>query len=138
MDLFCFGDFELVFVGVPTFVGVLGGLCNLFFAFLTLLGSLLDTIATIVQPKFFLCLWHFVGLSELSEYLRNLTKSSFQFVEMLVENSSSLFFQISCSQGILNSSSLSCYLLLRLLAYMYLSQLMRTFTNYLKCIVISS
>ena len=55
-----------------------------------------------------------------------------------VENSSSLFFQISCSQGILNSSRLSCYLLLRLLVYMYLSQLMRTFTNYLKCIVISS
>ena len=55
-----------------------------------------------------------------------------------VENSSSRFFQISCSQGILNSSRLSCYLLLRLLVYMYLSQLMRTFTNYLKCIVISS
>ena len=54
-----------------------------------------------------------------------------------VENSSSQFFQISCSQGILNSSRLSCYLLLRLLVYMYLSQLMRTFTNYLKCIVIS-
>ena len=53
-----------------------------------------------------------------------------------VENSSSRFFQISCSQGILNSSRLSCYLLLRLLVYMYLSQLMRTFTNYLKCIVI--
>ena len=65
MDLFCFGDFELVFVGVSTFVGVLGGLCNLFFA---LLGLLLDTMATIAQPKFFLCLWHFVGLSELSEY----------------------------------------------------------------------
>ena len=43
-----------------------------------------------------------------------------------VENSSSRFFQISCSQGILNSSRLSCYLLLRLLVYMYLSQLMRT------------
>ena len=55
-----------------------------------------------------------------------------------VENSSSLFLQISCSQGIFNSSRLSCYLLLRLLVYMYLSQLMRTFTNYLKCIVISS
>ena len=54
-----------------------------------------------------------------------------------VENSSSRFFQISCTQGILNSSRLSCYLLLRLLVYMYLSQLMRTFTNYLKCIVIS-
>ena len=40
------------------------------------------------------------------------------------------------SQGILNSSSFSCCLLLRLLIYMYLSQLMRTFTNYLKCIVI--
>ena len=68
MDLFCFGDFELVFVGVSTFIEVLGGLCNLFFAFLALLGSLLDTIATIAQPKFFLCLWRFVGLSELSEY----------------------------------------------------------------------
>ena len=68
INLFCFGDFDLVFVGVSRFVGVLGGLCNLFFAFLTLLGSLLDTMATIAQPKFFLCLWHFVGLSELSEY----------------------------------------------------------------------
>ena len=68
MDLFHFGDVELVFVGVSTFVGVLGGLCNLFFAFLTLLGSLLDTIAAIAQLKFFLCLCHFVGLSELSEY----------------------------------------------------------------------
>ena len=68
MDLFCFGDVELVFLCVSTFVGVLGGLCNFFFAFLTLLGSLLDTIATIAQPMFFLCLWHFVGLSELSEY----------------------------------------------------------------------
>ena len=55
-----------------------------------------------------------------------------------VENSSSLFFQISCSQGILNSSRLSCSLLLRSLVYMYLSQLMRNFTNYLKCIAISS
>ena len=55
-----------------------------------------------------------------------------------VENSSSRFFQISCSMGILNSFRLSCCLLLRLLVYMYLSQLMRTFTNYLKCIVISS
>ena len=55
-----------------------------------------------------------------------------------VENSSSRFYLISCSQGILNSSRLSCYFLLRLLVYMYLSQLMRTFTNYLKCIVISS
>ena len=51
MDLFCFGDFALVFVGVSRFIGVLGGLCDVFFAFLTLLGSLLDT-----QPKFFLCL----------------------------------------------------------------------------------
>ena len=50
-----------------------------------------------------------------------------------VENSSSLFFQISCSQRILNSSRLSRYLLLRLLVYMNLSQLMRTFTNYLIC-----
>ena len=68
MDLFCLGDFELVFVGVSRFVGVLRGLCNLFFAFLTLLGLLLDTMAAIAQPKLFLCLWHFVGLSELSEY----------------------------------------------------------------------
>ena len=59
-------------------------------------------------------------------------------LEWFVENSSSRFYLISCSQGILNSSRLSCYLLLRLLVYMYLSQLMRTFTNYLKCIVISS
>ena len=58
-------------------------------------------------------------------------------VGKIVENSSSRFFQISCSQGILNSSRLSCYLLLRLLVYMYLSQLMRTLTNYLKCIVLS-
>ena len=62
MDLFHFGDVKLVFVGVSTFVGALGGLCNLFFAFLTLLGSLLDTIATIAQPKFFMCLCHFIGL----------------------------------------------------------------------------
>ena len=55
-----------------------------------------------------------------------------------VEKSSPLFFQISCTQGILNSSRLSCSLLLRSLVYMYLSQLMRTFTNYLKYIVISS
>ena len=68
IDLFHFGDFELVFVGVSRFVGVLGGLCDVFFAFLTLLGSLLDIMAAIAQPKFFLCLWHFVGLSELSEY----------------------------------------------------------------------
>ena len=59
-------------------------------------------------------------------------------LEWFVENSSSRFYLISCSQGILNSSRLSCYLLLRLLVYMYLSQLMRTFTNYLKCIVILS
>ena len=68
MDLFCFGDFELVFVGASRFIGDLGGLCDVFFAFLTLLGSLLDTMATIAQPMFFLCLWHFVGLLELSEY----------------------------------------------------------------------
>ena len=35
INLFCIGDFALVFVGVSTFIGVLGGLCNLFFAFLT-------------------------------------------------------------------------------------------------------
>ena len=55
-----------------------------------------------------------------------------------VENSSSPLILASCPQGILNSSRLSFYLLLRLLVYMYLSQLMRTFTNYLRCIVISS
>ena len=55
-----------------------------------------------------------------------------------VENLNTRLFLISCSQGILSSSSFSFYLLLRLLVYMYLSQLMRTFTNYLKCIVISS
>ena len=55
-----------------------------------------------------------------------------------VENPNTRLFLISCSQGILSSPSFSCYLLLRLLVYMYLSQLMRTFTNYLKCIVISS
>ena len=55
-----------------------------------------------------------------------------------VENSNTRLLLISCSQGILSSSSFSCCLLLRLLVYMYLSQLMRTFTNYLKCIVISS
>ena len=68
MDLFCVGDCDLVFPGVSRFVGVLGGLCDGFFAFLTLLGPLVDMMATIAQPKFFLCLWHFVGLSELSEY----------------------------------------------------------------------
>ena len=66
IDLFCFGDFELVFPGVSRFVGVLGGLCNLFLAFPALLGLILDTMAAIAQPKFFLCLWCFVGLSELS------------------------------------------------------------------------
>ena len=40
MDLFCFGDFELVFVGVSRFIGVLGGLCDVFFAFLTLLSRI--------------------------------------------------------------------------------------------------
>ena len=54
MDLFHFGDDKLVFVGVSTFVGVFEGLCNLFFAFLTLLGSILDTTAAVAQPKFFL------------------------------------------------------------------------------------
>ena len=46
-----------------------------------------------------------------------------------VENSSSLFFQISCSQGILNGSRMSYSLLSRSLVYMYLSQLMRTSTK---------
>ena len=68
MDLFRFGDVKLVFVGVSTFVRVSGGLCNLVLAFRPLLGSLLNTIAAIAQPKFFLCLCRFVGLSELSEY----------------------------------------------------------------------
>ena len=72
----------------------------------------------------------YVALSEVVKELK--------FIVQLVENSSSRFYLISCSQWILNSSRLSCYLLLRLLVYMYLSQLMRTFTNYLKCIVISS
>ena len=39
-----------------------------------------------------------------------------------VENSNTRLLLISCSQGILGSSSFSCYLLLRLLVYMYLSQ----------------
>ena len=39
MDLFCFGDCDLVFVGVSRFVGVLGGLCDVFFASLTFLGT---------------------------------------------------------------------------------------------------
>ena len=39
MDLFCFGDCDLVFVGVSRFIGVLGGLCDVFFASLTLLGT---------------------------------------------------------------------------------------------------
>ena len=56
----------------------------------------------------------------------------------LVENSSSLFFQMSCTQGILNTSRMSYSLLSKSLVYMYLSQLMRAFTNYLKCIVFSS
>ena len=59
------------------------------------------------------------------------------FISAVVENPNTRLILISCSQGILSSSSFSCYLLLRLLVYMYLSQLMRTFTNYLKCIVIS-
>ena len=77
-------------------------------------------------------------ISEDSEKLPPTVKLTLLQTAVSVENSSSRFFQISCSQGILNSSRLSCYLLLRLLVYMYLSQLMRTFTNYLKCIVISS
>ena len=56
MDLFCFGDFDLVFVGVSRFIRVLGGLSDVFFAFLTLLHPLLDVMAAIAQPKFFLCL----------------------------------------------------------------------------------
>ena len=60
------------------------------------------------------------------------------YIMNIVENPNTRLILISCSQGILCSSSLSCSLLLRLLVYMYLSQLMRTFTNYLKCIVISS
>ena len=56
----------------------------------------------------------------------------------IVENLNTRLLLISCSQGILSFSSFSCYPLLRLFVYMYLSQLMRTFTNYLKCIVISS
>ena len=39
MDFYCFGDCDLVFVGVSKFVGVLGGLCDVFFSFLTLLGT---------------------------------------------------------------------------------------------------
>ena len=57
---------------------------------------------------------------------------------LYVENLNTQLLLISCSQGILSYSSFSCYPLLRLFVYMYLSQLMRTFTIYLKCIVISS
>ena len=82
-------------------------------------------------------------------YLSKITASHFSTLNMkiakqnvlkriLVENLNTRLFLISCSQGILSSSSFSFYLLLRLLVYMYLSQLMRTFTNYLKCIVIPS
>ena len=63
-----FSDVELVFGGESTFVGAVVRLCNPFLPFLSVLGSLLDTIAAIAQPKFFLCLWRFVGLSELLEY----------------------------------------------------------------------
>ena len=83
MDLFHFGDVELVFVGVSTFVGVLGGLCNLFFAFLTLLGSLLDTIAAIAQLKFLVFVPLRRAVRVVRVHLCNLTESSFQFVEML-------------------------------------------------------
>ena len=78
---------------------------------------------------------HHVG--NLMSYWILTQKGNIILCTTVVENSSSRFYLISCSQGILNSSRLSCYLLLRLLVYMYLSQLMRTFTNYLKCIVIS-
>ena len=46
-------------------------------------------------------------------------------------------FLIACFQGILNASWLSWYLILTIACYMYLSQHMRTLTNYLKCIVFS-
>ena len=68
MDLFSFVICDLAFVGFSSFAGVFGGCCDVFFASLTLLGTLLDTMAAIAQLKFFLCLWRFVGLSELSEY----------------------------------------------------------------------
>ena len=70
---------------------------------------------------------------------RDLIAATIQWNQVMsVENSNTRLLLISCSQGILSSSSFSCYLLLRLLVYMYLSQLMRTFTNYLKCSLISS
>ena len=46
-------------------------------------------------------------------------------VDGFVENLNTRLLLISCSQGILSSSSFSCYPLLRLFVYMYLSQLMR-------------
>ena len=63
-----FSDVVLLFGGASTFVGVVVRLCDPFLPFPSVLGSLLDTTAAIAQPKFFLCLCHFVGLSELSEY----------------------------------------------------------------------
>ena len=58
---------------------------------------------------------------------------SYYFVEKLQFS----LFLISCCPEILNSLWLSWFLLLKIVVYMYLSQLMRTFTNYLKCIVFS-
>ena len=63
-DLLRFSDVVLVFGGESTFVGVVVRLCDPFLPFPSVLGSLLDTIAAIAQPKFFLCLCRFVGLSE--------------------------------------------------------------------------
>ena len=54
-----------------------------------------------------------------SPYLIQISTS---FLLILVENSNTRLLLISCSQGILGSSSFSCCLLLRLLVYMYLSQ----------------
>ena len=75
---------------------------------------------------------HINNSNSLYQYLKS-PHAAFHFKVLIpVENSNTRLLLISCSQGILSSSSFSCYLLLRLLVYMYLSQLMRTFTNYLK------
>ena len=66
------------------------------------------------------------------------TKTREDKVEVYVEKLQFSLFLISCSQVILSSSCSPGIFSERLLVYVYLSQLMRTFTNYLKCIVFSS
>ena len=57
---------------------------------------------------------------------------------MIVEKLQFSLFLISCSQGILNASLLSWFLLLKIACLHVSFTAYENFTNYLKCIVISS